>query len=210
VTGNTMSARNSFKSIGNGGWDESTLEEFTGAATITDFDASGATWTSDIINGASLSVPGSPASATLQSSQAGLSGSGVQSTLVADLSAGDDRLLSSFTNATDSSGKLTLVADHAIAVYGYDANTRMFEVYNPWGTSSGQYWDTTFEVSLNTLLSDGDTISVASNAPAFSGSSGLPLTSVSMAGLMASAASPFTGVMAGSASLSSLRLAAVG
>jgi len=210
VTGNTLTAGNSFTSIGNGGWAESTLEEFTGAATIADFDASGATWTSDIINGASLSVPGSPASATLQSSQGGLSGSAVQSILLADLSAGDDLLLSSFTNAADASGKLTLVADHAMAVFGYDTSTNMFEVYNPWGTSGGQYWDTTFEVGLNTLLSDDDTISVASNAPASGGVPGLPLTPVSAAGPMAPASTPFGGTLVGATSLSSLGLAAIG
>ncbi len=101
VTGNNLSAGNSFTSIGNGGWSESTLEEFTGATTIDDFDAGGATWTSEVINGASLSVPGSPSSATLQSSMAGLSGTAVQSSLVADLSAGDDLVLSSLTNATE-------------------------------------------------------------------------------------------------------------
>jgi Calpain family cysteine protease/ALTTAQ repeat len=210
VTGNTLSSGNSFTSIGNGGWAEATLEEFTGARTIDDFDASGASWTSDIINGASLSVPGKPSSATLQSSMSGLSGSAVQSTLAADLSAGDDLVLSSLTNAVDPSGKVTLVADHSLAVYGYDAKTKMFEVYNPWGTESGQYWDTTFEVSLNTLLSDGDTISVASNLPASGGSPGLPLTPVSTAGLMASVTSSLSGLMAGSASLSSLGLAAAG
>jgi hypothetical protein len=206
VTGNTMSA-NSFTSIGNGGWAESTLEEFTGATTIDDFDAKGASWTSEVINGASLSVPDSPSSATLQSSQAGLSATAVQSTLAADLSAGDDLVLSSLTNAIDTSGKDTLVANHAMAVFGYDAHTSMFEVYNPWGTANGQYWDTTFEVSLKTLLSDGDTISVATNAPAAGGSSGLPLTPVSTAGLMASAGSAFAGV---TGSLSSLGLAAAG
>jgi len=161
-------------------------------------------------NGASLSVPGSPSSAAFQSSQSGLSGTAGQSTLAADLSAGDDLVLSSFTNAVDPSGKLTLVADHALAIYGYDASTKLFEVYNPWGTSSGQSWDTTFEFSLNTLLSDGDTISVAPNAPVSSGLSGLPLTPVSTAGPMALVTSSLSGLMAGSASLSSLGLAVVG
>jgi len=34
----------------------------------------------------------------------------------------------------------------------------MLEIRNPWGTMAGQYWDTTFEVGLSTLLADGDTI----------------------------------------------------
>ncbi len=95
-----------------------------------------------------------------------------------------------------------------MAVYGYDPGTKNFEVYNPWGTENGQSWDTTFEINLKTLLADGDTISIASNAPASGGASGLPLKPVSTAGLMASAASLFTGVMAGSAA--TLGLAAAG
>ena len=47
------------------------------------------------------------------------------------------------------------------SIYGYDQTTGLLEIRNPWGTmSSGQYWDTTFEVSLATLLADGDTIAV--------------------------------------------------
>jgi len=75
-----------------------------------------------------------------------------------DLAKGDDLVLSSNTNARDSSGKTTLVADHAMSIYGYDNGTGMLEIRNPWGTMAGQTWDTTFEVSLSTLLSDGDTI----------------------------------------------------
>src|SRR5208282_4783930 len=71
---------------------------------------------------------------------------------------GDDLVLSSWTNATDSSEKTTLVADHAMSIYGYDASTGDLEIRNPWGTEAGQNWDTTFEVSLGTLLSDGDDI----------------------------------------------------
>ena len=32
-------------------------------------------------------------------------------------------------------------------------------------SGGGQNWDTTFEVGLNNLLADGDTISIANNAP---------------------------------------------
>ena len=90
----------------------------------------------------------------------------MQTDLVSDLSAGDDLILSSFTGATDKNGNTTLVADHAMSVYGFDASTGMFEIYNPWGTWSGggQNWDTTFEVGLKNLLADGDTISIANNA----------------------------------------------
>ena len=48
---------NSFSSIASGGDPEMTLEAFTGASTITDFDASGSSWTSDVYNGASLTMP---------------------------------------------------------------------------------------------------------------------------------------------------------
>ncbi|MGO9744106.1 MAG: hypothetical protein ACLPN5_21805, partial [Roseiarcus sp.] len=57
----------------------------------------------------------------------------------------------------------TLVSDHAMSVYGYDATTGLIEIRNPWGVESGQYWDTTFEVGLNALLADGDTLT-ADNA----------------------------------------------
>ena len=45
-----------------------------------------------------------------------------------------------------------------MSIYGYDSTTGMLEIRNPWGTAAGQYWDTTFEVSLNTLLTAGDII----------------------------------------------------
>ena len=47
-----------------------------------------------------------------------------------------------------------------MSIYGYDSTTGNLEIRNPWGTESGQYWDTTFEISLTALLTDGDTISV--------------------------------------------------
>ncbi len=45
-----------------------------------------------------------------------------------------------------------------MSIDGYDTTTNMLEIRNPWGTEAGQYWDTTFEVSLSTLLADGDVI----------------------------------------------------
>jgi len=80
--------------------------------------------------------------------------------LATDLAEGSDLILSSYTNATDISGNITLVADHAMSIYGYDSTTGELEIRNPWGTEAGQTWDTTFEVSLSTLLADGDIISV--------------------------------------------------
>ncbi len=50
--------------------------------------------------------------------------------------------------------------DHALSIYGYDSATTLLEVRNPWGTMAGQSWNTTFEVSLATLLTAGDVITV--------------------------------------------------
>jgi hypothetical protein len=150
ITGNgdAFNYGNSFSTIANGGYQEYALEEITGASTITDFYGSGSAWTSYVYNDA----------ISLQSATSGLATSQVLATIATDLADGDDVVLASRTNATDSNGFLTLVADHTMSIYGYDSSTGQLEIRNPWGTQSGQYWDTTFEVSLNTLLADGDTI----------------------------------------------------
>jgi hypothetical protein len=152
VTGNSVNSGNSWTTTGNGGAPECALEEITGASQITDFMAAGAAWYNVTYN-SSLAMTGYTTNTTAT----------VASTLVSDLAKGDDLVLSSNTNATDSSGRITLVADHAMSVYGFDSATGEFEIRNPWGTASGQTWDTTFEVSLSTLLADGDTIT-ADNA----------------------------------------------
>lgn len=148
VTGNTVNAGNSWTTIGNGGAPECALEEITGASKITDFCAAGNSWSSYVYN----------SSLNETNSTSGISTASVLGTLESDLRQGDDLVLSSYTNATDSSGKVTLVADHALSIYGYDSTTGMLEIRNPWGTMAGQYWDTTFEVGLSALLADGDTI----------------------------------------------------
>jgi hypothetical protein len=147
VTGNSISG-NSWTAIGNGGSPEYALEEITGASAITDFCADGSSWETIVYN----------SSLEETSYTTGSSTASVLSVLVSDLSNDDDLVLSSYTNATDSSGNETLIADHAMSIYGYDSSTGMLEIRNPWGTESGQTWDTTFEVSLSTLLSDGDVI----------------------------------------------------
>jgi hypothetical protein len=153
ATGNySASYGNSWSTIGNGGDPEYALEEITGSPTITDFNASRNTWTCAVYNSALSYI----------SSSAGNTTAAVQSILIADLKAGDDLILSSYTNAKDSAGKQTLVSDHAMSIYGFDSTTSMFQIRNPWGTERGQYWDTTFEVSLSTLLADGDVITVDS------------------------------------------------
>jgi hypothetical protein len=147
VTGAGINDGNSYSTIGNGGAPEFALEEITGASKITDFAAGGSSWYNISYN-SSLSFTGYTS---------GNSTTSVLDTLAADLAKGDDVILSSYTNAS-SGGKATLIADHAMSIYGYDATTGELEVRNPWGTESGQSWDTTFEVSLSTLLADGDTI----------------------------------------------------
>ena len=149
-TGNTVNYGNSWSTIGNGGFAEYALEEITGSATITDYCASGSAWVCNTYT----------SSQSLTSSSTGNSTTAIQQSLIAELSGGDDVILSSWTNARDASGLTTLVASHAMSVYGFDASTGMFEIRNPWGTAAGQTWDTTFEVSLTTLLGAGDKITV--------------------------------------------------
>ena len=161
VSGANASYGNSWSSIASGGTPERTLAEFTGADTIIDYVANATTWTSYNYNGDDLTVTNAGNSFKVQSSAAKLSLDTVQAALIADLAAGDDVILSSNTNALDAGGKLTLMANHSMAVFGFDSATNMFEVYNPWGKETGQTWDTTFEVSLSTLLAAGDTLSVA-------------------------------------------------
>ena len=139
---------NSFSTIANGGYPEYALEEITGASAITDFYGYGPAWAQYVYND----------TLSLQSSASGLTTSSVLAAIAGDLAIGDDVVLASRTYAYDSNGYTTLVADHAMSVYGYDSATGELEIRNPWGTQPGQNWDTTFEVSLTTLLADGDTI----------------------------------------------------
>ena len=148
VTGNSINDGNSWSTIGNGGAPEFALEEITGASAITDFSASGNAWNNVVYN----------QSFGMTSHSTGNSTTAVLSILASDLKVGDDLVLTSRTNATDSAGRQTLVASHAMSIYGYDSTSGMLEIRNPWGTAPGQTWDTTFEVSLSTLLADGDTI----------------------------------------------------
>ncbi|MBV8280807.1 MAG: peptidase C2 [Candidatus Eremiobacteraeota bacterium] len=162
-TGN-LSGANSFSDIGSGGEPAYTLEEITSATAITEFaPGSSATWTRLSLN----------SSLSLTNWTLGQSSASTLSTLAADLAAGDDLVLSSYTNARDSAGRTTLVADHAMSIMGYDAATGDLVIRNPWGTEPGQTWDTTFEVSLKTLLADGDWITAdnAGTATSVSGAS---------------------------------------
>jgi len=171
VTGNPTGYGNSYTNLANGGSPESALEAITGAPTILDYVADGSSWKSYSFDGPSLTVPNDPKAATVVSSAGGISSTDLFATLSADLAAGDYLVLSSNKDATGTDGKATLMANHAMAIFGVDANAGMLEIYNPWGTATSgfQPWDTTFEVGLDKLLTDGDIISVASNAPTGSG-----------------------------------------
>lgn len=90
-------------------------------------------------------------------------------TIVADLQAQEEVVLSSFTTTYDSNGKQDLFSSHAMTVIGYDSATNMLIIRNPDGTAPNQTWNTTFEVSATTLANTGeDYISVCVNpgAPA--------------------------------------------
>lgn len=148
ITGNSINDGNSFSTIGNAGAPEMALEEITDASAITDFVASTSNWSQVVYN----------PSFTSDTVTSGLATASVLSTLAADLLIGNDVLLGSNTTATDASGKDTLVANHTMSVYGYDSATGLLEIRNPWGVETGQTWDTTFEIGLGTLLTDGDTL----------------------------------------------------
>ena len=148
-TGNSISG-NSYSAIGNGGMPADALEALTGCSSFTDFYASGTNWT----------IYTQDASLGYTNEVMGKSTATVTMTLVSDLAAHDDAILCSYTNAEDSSGRYTLIANHAMSIYGYDSATGNLEIRNPWGAASGQSWDTTFEISISTLLSDGDVIIV--------------------------------------------------
>jgi hypothetical protein len=140
---------NSYSTIGNGGDPAHALEALTGASQLTEYWASGSSWTKYTLN----------SSMSWVSQSSGQSTASVLNTIIAALNAHDDVILSSYTDATDSAGRTTLVSNHAMSIYGYDSVTGNLQIRNPWGASAyGQYWDTTFEVSLSTLLAAGDGI----------------------------------------------------
>jgi hypothetical protein len=170
--GGLTSTSNSWTTIGNGGAVERALAAITGSSMITDYFAAGGSW-GKITYNASLSMTGYTAAQSTSS---------VLSNIVTALAQGNDVVLSSYTNATNSAGKQTLIKNHAMSIYGYNSTTGMLQVRNPWGTASGQYWATTFEVSLSTLLAAGDTITI-DNAAQTRGTSTSSTTTTSSASL---------------------------
>jgi hypothetical protein len=154
VTGTNHDFGNSYSTIGNTGKSRYALEEVTGASSITEYDADKETktWTANDYN-SSLDKIGS---------SSGLSTKNVLEALISDLANGDDLLVSSHKSDTDIYGNTTLVKDHVLSIIGYGSTKNELEIRNPWGTrGDNQTFDTTFTVGLSTLLSDGDSITVA-------------------------------------------------
>ena len=150
ITGNGYDYGNSYSTIGFGGWQGRTLYEITGATTIIGFEPNGSLW----------NIRTFYKDVTQTSFITGLSGQSVLSLLISYIANGNDLVLSSRTSAVDNNGRATLIASHSMSIYGYDSVTGLLEIRNPWGTKSGQGYNTTFEVSLDTLLAAGDEISV--------------------------------------------------
>ncbi len=148
-TGNSVNDGNSYSTIGNGGSPLYALEALTGASAMQEYVGSGGSWACYTVNDAM----------TVTAYNTGDTTAKLMSALETDLSNHDDLILCSNTNAYVN-GKQTLVADHAMSIYGYDASTGNLEIRNPWGAEAGQTWNTTFEVSLSALLSAGDDICV--------------------------------------------------
>ena len=67
-------------------------------------------------------------------------------------------MLSSASDSVGADGRLQLVSSHAMSIVGVDVKHQEVEIRNPWGAEPGQYWDTDFKVSLDTLLKGGDVI----------------------------------------------------
>ena len=91
------------------------------------------------------------------------------STIISALDAHNDVTIDSRAWSYDSAGRINLVANHAMSVTGYNASTGNLVIRNPWGSASGQTWNTTFEVSLATLQSHGDTVNIDNLSLLFAG-----------------------------------------
>jgi Calpain family cysteine protease len=152
ITGTHHKYGNSFSTIGNDGNPAHAIEQLTGASTITEFfkTANENSWSEKVLN----------SSLHKTDSSSGIASASLFATLVADLSKGDDVLVTSRQNGKDEHGHRTLVSNHIFSVIGYDSANDTLELRNPWGTRPDQHNDTTFKVGLSTLLSDGDTITV--------------------------------------------------
>ncbi|PWT89061.1 MAG: hypothetical protein C5B56_07740, partial [Proteobacteria bacterium] len=139
---------NDFNAIARGGYGENALEQLTGVTQVTDYTSDSAGRIQYVLG----DKPNSWGFPNVLSQENGHSTASVLSRIVSALATGDDVLLASAFYSYDASGKLTLVDEHEMSIYGYDGATGMLEIRNPWGTQPPQTWDTTFEVSLKTLF----------------------------------------------------------
>jgi hypothetical protein len=89
----------------------------------------------------------------------------LKQTMITALSQNNEVWLGSFNAEYDSNGYLTFDSSHAYSVIGYDSKTGNLIFRNPWGTMTGQYWDTTFEATMAQLYAVSATIAVATGAP---------------------------------------------
>jgi len=176
VTGNNNGAANSFSLIGKGGYAECALAEVLGTSTVIDYQSFGSFWLSTTYDSTSLTQPNKTAWTAIGDSPT-VSLQDLQNILISDLNNKCEIILGSNTDAKDSSQKNTLLSNHDMAIYGFDSKTQNFQIYNPWGAvKSGQYWETTFEISLSTLMTvhdqsyNYDSISVVMNTTSSSNS----------------------------------------
>lgn len=82
---------------------------------------------------------------------------------IADALAGrNDVVITSQNQVIGFNGYSTLETSHIMSVIGVDTDTNNLIIRNPWGTRVSQYnsWQTVFEVSVNTLASYGDYITI--------------------------------------------------
>lgn len=146
----------SYASIGNGGIGVFALEELTGSSKIDDFMFSSKSLTTilDLNYSASQITPGRNSATTYTTTNA----TQLSTEIATALSMGNDVLVSSRSN-TYVNGKQNLVSDHQFAVYGIDKDNGKLQLRNPWGVQgANQGFNTTFEVSLNDLISAGDEV----------------------------------------------------
>jgi VCBS repeat-containing protein len=152
-------AGNSFSSVGDGGWPEISIAQITGATQLTLFNVGNSdnNWT---VGTASAAAPYKISAAGTDTDLQ------VFAALEAAFNAHDDVVMASYTETSDSSnGRSELMASHAFSVIGYNATNDTIELRNPWGTETGQYWDTTFSISLSTLAGTGDYFAYDNSAP---------------------------------------------
>ena len=148
MTGNTVNYGNSWSTIGNGGAPECALEEITGASVITDFSAYAGSWTTITYNSSSLRRAFRPEALRRRSSTRWSPTSPTATTWCC-------RPTRTRWTAPGRRRWLPIMRCRFTATTAPPAYARGPQ---PLGHGSGQTWDTTFEVSLSTLLSDGDTI----------------------------------------------------